>query len=128
MATPVHVELVVHAPTVFYHCQQCEVVWHETGFSRGVRAEQLRAALPEDLEREYAAVREWVHRLLDTYGDRVAVRVTDATSLRGFWRSLRHRLGRYPAIVVGGREKWVGTDLAAAESVIARRVGAGAPD
>ncbi len=124
MEAPLEVEVIVHGPTVFLQCRQCELVLHETGLSRGVRADQLGSALPEDLEREYALVRDWVHRLLDTYGGRVAVKVTDATSLRGVWRALRHGVHRYPAIVVGGREKFVGTDLSAADAHIARRVGA----
>ncbi len=125
MTTPLDVEVIVHAPPVFRHCRQCEVAWRETGFDRGVRADQLQGSLPEDLEREYAAVQDWVRGMLDTFGDRIAVRVIDATSLPGFWKALRHRLRRYPAIVVGGSERWVGTDLAAAEAFIARRVGAG---
>ncbi len=126
MATPLAVEVIVHAPTVFHHCQHCELVWHETGFSRGVRAEQLRSTLPEDLQREYAAVWDWVHRLLETYQERVAVKVIDATSLGGLWRALRHGLHRYPAIVVGGRDKCVGMDLSSADSLVARHLG-GAP-
>jgi len=123
MATPLAVEVIVHAPTVFHHCQHCELVWHETGFSRGVREDQLHSTLPEDLQREYAAVWDWVHRLLETYQDRVAVKVIDATSMRGFWRSLRHGLHRYPAVVVGGREKHVGMDLRAVDPIIARHLG-----
>jgi hypothetical protein len=122
MATPLEVEVIVHAPTVFHHCQHCELVWHETGFSRGVHAEQLASALPEDLQREYAAVWDWVHRLLQTHRDRVAVKVIDATSLHGLWRALRHGLHRYPAILVGGREKVVGMDLNLADSLVARHL------
>ncbi len=126
MATPLQVDVIVHGPTVFHHCQHCELVWRETGFGRGVRADQLRSALPEDLQREYAAVWEWVHRLLETHRGRVAVKVIDATSLRGVWSALRHGVHRYPAIVVGGRDKVVGLDLASADSLVARHLG-GAP-
>lgn len=122
MATPLLVDVVVHAPTVFHHCQHCEVVWHETGFNRGVRADQLQSTLPEDLQREYAAIWGWVHRLLATYHDRVSVRVIDATSLAGLWRALRYGLHRYPAIVVDGRDTCVGPDTSAADELIARRL------
>jgi hypothetical protein len=122
MATPLEVEVIVHAPTVFHHCQHCELVWRETGFSRGVHAEQLGSALPEDLQREYAAVWDWVHRLLEKHRDLVSVKVIDATSLQGLWRALRHGLHRYPAILVGGREKVVGMDLSSADSLVARHL------
>ena len=124
MAAPLDIEVVVHAPAVFHHCRQCDVAMDEAGLARGIREDELRGALPDDLARDHSAVRDWVRRLRDAYGDRVAVRVVDATSLAGFWMALRHRLRRYPAVVVGGPEKWVGTDLAAAEALIARRVGA----
>jgi hypothetical protein len=124
MARPLTVDVIVHAPTVFHHCQHCELVWRDTGFGKGVHEEQLQSALPEDLQREYAAVWEWVHRLLETHRDRVAVKVIDATSLPGFWKALRHQLHRYPAVVVGGREKVVGMDLAAADSLVARHLSA----
>ena len=122
MATRLEVDVIVHGPMVFHHCQHCEVVWRDTGFSRGVRADQLRSALPEDLQREYAAVWAWVHRLLETHRDRVAVKMIDATSLPGFWRALRHGIHRYPAVVVGGRDKVVGMDLASADSLVARHL------
>lgn len=124
MASPLSVEVIVHAPTVFRHCQHCEVVFQEAGFGRRVHAEQLESALPDDLRHEYAAVWEWAHRLVDTYQDRVAVRVIDVTSPAGIWRALRHRLHRYPAVIVGGREKYVGTDLGSAASLIGRRLDA----
>ena len=126
MAGSVTVDVVVHAPTVFRHCQHCELVWQDTGFNRGVRADQLRGALPEDLQREYAAVWDWVHRLLEAHPDRVTVKVIDATSLRGLWKALRHGLHRYPAIVVDGHEKVVGLDLDSADSLVARHL-SGAP-
>ncbi len=39
---PLMIEIVAYAPTAFYHCTHCEVVWKETGFSRGVREEQVK--------------------------------------------------------------------------------------
>jgi len=120
--TPLAVDVIVHAPMVFHHCQHCELVWRDTGFNRGVRADQLRSALPQDLQLEYAAVWSWVHHLLETHGDRVAVKVIDATSLGGFWRALRHGLHRLPAVVVGGREKVVGTDLTSADTLVAQHL------
>lgn len=123
MATPLHVEIVVHAPTLFYHCQHCEHVWQQIGFSRGVRAEQLRTGLPEDMLREYAALSDWAQRLLATYRDRISVEVIDASSMGGLWRSLRFGLHRLPAIVVGRRTKFVGGDVSSAEAFIARCLG-----
>jgi hypothetical protein len=124
MATPLRVEIIVHAPTVFRHCQHCELVWQQTGFSRSVRAEQLRTGLPDDMRREYEAISRWAFDLSTAYGDRIAVDVIDATSPGGFWRSLRYGVHRLPAVVVDRREKFTGADVSSAGALIARRLGA----
>ena len=46
---PLLIEVVAYAPTAFYHCTHCEVVWKETGFSKGLHEEQIASALPPDL-------------------------------------------------------------------------------
>jgi hypothetical protein len=116
---PLQIEIVAYAPTAFYHCTHCEVVWQQTGFSQGLHEEQVRQALPPDLQADYQAVSDWVRHLLRVYCDRVAVKVIDAASLEGVWKSARHRLSRYPAVVVGGRQRFAGTDFSAAEAAIA---------
>ncbi len=117
---PLRVEIVAYAPTAFYHCTHCEVVWQQTGFSQGLHAEQVRSALPPDLQQDYQAVSDWVRRLLREHCDRVVIRVIDAVSIQGLWKSVRHGLTRYPAVIVGGR-RFVGADFAAAEAEIARQ-------
>jgi len=119
---PLLIEIVAYAPTAFYHCTHCEVVWKETGFSQGLHEEQVASALPPDLQQDYQAVSDWVRRLFQIHCDRVLVKVIDATSLEGFWKSLRHGLRRYPAVVVDGRATFRGTDFAAVETEIARRL------
>jgi hypothetical protein len=119
--TPLQIEIVAYAPTAFYHCTHCEVVWKETGFSEGLHEEQVRSALPSDLLQDYQAVSDWVRRLLKVYCDRVIIKVIDAASMEGFWKTVRYGLGRYPAVIVGGR-RFVGADFAAAEAEVARRL------
>jgi hypothetical protein len=121
---PLQIEIVAYAPTGFYHCTHCEVVWKETGFSAGVHEEQVQSALPPDLLHEYQAVSDWAHHLLKTYGDQVLVKVIDAASAEGMWKSIRHGLGRYPAVMVGGQGRFIGPNFAAAEAEIARQLGA----
>lgn len=118
---PLLIEIVAYAPTAFYHCTHCEVVWQESGFSQGVHEEQVKSALPPDLLQDYQAVSDWVRRLMRFYCDQVVVKVLDAASLEGFWKTARHRLGRYPAVMVGGH-RFAGTDFSAAEAEIARQL------
>jgi len=120
---PLLVEVVAYAPTAFYHCTHCEVVWKESGFSDGLHEEQVRSALPPDMLQDYQAVSDWVRHVLKLHCDAVAVKVIDAASLEGVWKSVRHGLNRYPAVIVGGQKHFVGCDFGAAEAEVARQVG-----
>jgi hypothetical protein len=119
---PVSVQVITYAPTVFYHCQHCELTFQEMGIGERLRRREAAEALPEDLTREYQAVSDWVHDLLRRHGRRVRIDVLDAASIRGFLASVRHRVGRYPAVIVDGREKRIGLDLAAVDPLIDRKV------
>jgi hypothetical protein len=97
------VQIITYAPTVFYHCQHCEIAFDEIGVGSRVHREQAMEALPGDLRREFDDVALAVHDVIERWGRRVRVRVVDAASIEGFWKSLRYRISRYPAAVVNGR-------------------------
>lgn len=118
----VMVDVVAYAPTVFFHCQHCELTFGHVGIGDRVHREEAREALPDDLLEQYRAVCDWLAGLRLRHGDRVQVRVTDAASIAGVWRSLRHRIRSYPAVVVDGR---LAGDLAAADPVVEEALTAG---
>ena len=120
--TPVTVNVITYAPTVFYHCQHCELTFQEMGIGERLRRQEAAEALPEDLALDYQALSDWVRELVARYGPRIHVKVIDAASIEGVLASLRHRVFRYPAVVVDGTEKSVGADLRAAQPIIERRV------
>ena len=122
MDETVRVEIIAYAPTAFYHCTHCEIVWNQTGFSRNVRAEQLQSGLPEDLAVEYQAVSDWVRRIFSRHAESIVVKVIDAASIEGFLKTARHRLRSFPAVILDGRERFYGTDFAAADQAIDRRL------
>jgi hypothetical protein len=121
---PVRVEVITYAPTIFYHCQHCEVAFGQTGVGDRIHREQARESLPEELRAEFASVADWVHGLLDRHGRRIDVRLIDAASIQGVWKTLRHGTRRYPAVVVEGQDRFVGVDLPLAEAEIERRISA----
>lgn len=128
---PVTVKVIAYAPTVFRHCQHCEVAFAGLGFAEKMHRAEAANALPDDLLQDFQRVSDWVHALLERYRGRVQVTVIDAASIEGVWRSLRHGVRRYPAVVVDGDKKFVGTDFAPADRLIderlaARREGRGA--
>ena len=128
---PLTVEVITYAPTVFSHCQHCEVAFQEMGIGERLRRAEAAQALPDDLARDFQAWSDWIHRLLERYGSRVRVKVVDAASIEGVIESVRHRVGRYPAVIVDGSEKRSGSDFEALDRVIDARLalagGAGHP-
>ncbi len=125
--TPVRVEVIAYAPTAFYHCQHCELTFQEVGVGRRIRDEQINHALPADLTQDYQALSDLVHALTAHYGGRLVVKVIDAASVEGFWKSLRYRVRRYPAVIVEGQDRCSGTDAAAVRALIDRHLPAPSP-
>jgi len=98
------------------------------GVGRKIHREQLDSGLPADLAAEFHSLSAWAQGLPQRYGSRVTVRLVDAASIEGFFKSLFRRFSRYPAFVVSGT-RYVGSDFSRvdrliAESLAAQRAGA----
>lgn len=119
---PVRVEVITYAPTVFRHCQHCEVAFAGVGLGERIHRAEARDALPDDLIAEFQQVSDWLHGVLERHGPRVSVSLIDAASIEGVWKSLRHRVRRFPAVVVDGQERRIGTDFAAVDALIVERL------
>jgi hypothetical protein len=119
---PLRVQVVTYAPTIFRHCQHCEVAFEGVGFAERIRRHEAKDALPEDLAQEFQRVSDWVHGLLERHGPRLAITVIDAASIEGFWTSLRRGVRRYPAVIVDGQRTPGALDLQAVETEIESRL------
>jgi len=123
---PVSVQIITYAPTIFYHCQHCELTFQEMGIGERLRRREAAEALPDDLAREFQAVSDWVHRLMGRHGTRLRIDVLDAASIRGLLVSLRHRIRRYPVVIVDGRPAMTGLLFDALDREIDGKVAAAA--
>jgi len=117
----VHVEIITYAPTEFYHCQHCEIVWDSVGFGQRIRADQRRDGLPADLQAEYTAIADWVAASHLRYGDRLRFKVVDVASVEGVFKALRHRARRFPVFLVDG-QRVDGFDPERLDALIASRL------
>ena len=111
MSEPLLVEIIAYAPTAFYHCTHCEVAWREIGATNRIHEEQVESSLPEDLLQEYQVVSDWVKELFRVHCDRVVLKVIDAASLEGVYKSLKYNARRYPAVVVNGKSRFIGRQM-----------------
>jgi hypothetical protein len=120
---PVRVTVLTYAPTVFRHCQHCEVAFEGMGIGARIHRAEARDALPADLALEFQRVSDWVHGLIERHGSRLGIDVVDAASIEGFWLSLRHWVRGYPAVIVDGHAQRVAsTDLAEIDHVISEHL------
>lgn len=123
---PLLVEIIAYAPTAYYHCTHCEVVWQAAGAvgaDNRIHEEQIESSLPEDLLQEYQVVSDWVREMFRIHCDAVVLKVIDAASIEGFYKSLKYNARRYPAVVVDGRRRFIGSDmLPAASEEISRQL------
>jgi hypothetical protein len=123
MKVPLLVEIVAYAPTAFYHCTHCEVAWREMGVDNRIHDEQTQSSLPEDLAQDYQRISDWVRETFRQHCDQVVVKVIDAASVEGFFKTLRHRIRRYPAVIINGESRYGGDALDEASLMIAHRLG-----
>jgi hypothetical protein len=124
---PVSVTVIAYAPTIFRHCQHCEVAFQGIGLGERIHRDEAKDALPPDLIADFQRVSDWVHALLRRHRTGVAVSVVDAASIEGVWKSLRHGVRRYPVVIVDGRATAVGAELGAADAVIEERLSRSSP-
>lgn len=120
---PLLVEIIAYAPTAYYHCTHCEVAWREAGMNNRIHEEQLQSSLPEDLTKEYEIISDWVQEMFKNHCDAILLKVIDAASLEGFYKTLKYNARRYPAVIVDHKARFLGSQmLSAASEEIARRV------
>lgn len=119
------IEIITYAPTEFYHCQHCEIVWNHLDFGQKLHAEQRTAQLPPDLLAQYAAISAWVQTAFQRYGERLTIKVIDAVSIEGFLKSIRYRSRHFPVFVVNRTERIEGFVPAELDRALDRRLGSG---
>lgn len=125
---PLSIEVITYAPTEFFHCTHCEVVFQQVGVGQKIHAEQRAAAFPDDLKQDYARLAAWVESIATRHPDRVRFKIIDAASIEGVFKSLRYRVRRFPAIVVDGKDRVEAGDYERATALVEQRLAASPVD
>ncbi len=118
------VEIITYAPTQYFHCQHCELVWNKAEMDsvQKFHADAQETSIPPELMQEYRALSDWIIRTVKHHNGRVTFRIVDAASLEGVWKSLRYGVHRYPAFVIAGKEKMTGNNFTQVETRINQRL------
>jgi hypothetical protein len=78
---------------------------------------------PEEVREDYLFLSGWVTELAQKYREKILIRITDAQSLQGFYKSIRYRTFRYPAFIINGRKKYTGRDKARLDILLREELG-----
>ena len=75
---------------------------------------------PLDLKEEYLKLCDWIRELTRLYKDGLLIKLIDAQSILGLYKSLRHRVRKYPSFIVEGKETYTGWDKKRLESLLVK--------
>jgi hypothetical protein len=114
---PILLEIVTQVITSYGQCRRCEVVFDEVGLNKKFHQKEADE-YPQDLKEESAKLSDWVRELTRLYKHRLCIRLIDVQSLVGVYKSLRHRIRKYPAFIIEGKEVYTGWDKNQLESLL----------
>lgn len=99
---PVRVELVALLPAFYRVCTKCQPIDYLLLGGANYLSEQVADYPPEVLEEQEKLHDLYEHLVRDFSGAVLPIPV-DLLSLRGLWLSIRYRVGKGPAVVIGGK-------------------------
>ncbi len=118
---PIFLEIVTPVVTTFDHCRHCSPIFEQSGLQKQFDQRALND-YPDDLKEEFVRLSDWIRDLSRLYQHRLVIKLTDAHSPLGFFKSLRHRIRKYPAFIIEKRETFIGWDKNKLEEILDRYV------
>ena len=114
---PILLEIVTKVLTTYDHCRQCEIFVDEAGLDKKFHQKEMEE-YPPDLKEEYLRLSDWIRELTRLYKHRLLIKLIDVQSLHGFYKSLRHRIRKYPTFIIEGKETYTGWDRNQLEALL----------
>ena len=118
---PVTIEVVSHLLTTYTHCNRCELMFREAGLEREVTSRDSEE-YPPDLKKEFSKLSDWICELSRLYRHRIRIRLIDAKSPLGIYKSLIHRFRIYPTFIIEKKDVYSGWDQQELESLLDLRI------
>ncbi len=119
---PILLEIVAKVLTSWGQCRRCKPLFDQAGLDEKFRHEEMEG-YPPDLKEEYAALSDWIRELNGLYKHRLLIKLIDAQSPLGIYKSLRYRIRSYPTFIVEGKETYAGWDKGQLERLLDKYVG-----
>jgi hypothetical protein len=117
----ISIEVVGNLLTTYSHCSRCDVIFRESGLGKKVSRGDIDE-YPADLKEEILKLSDWIGELKKLYKHRIHIRLTDAQSPRGIYKSFIHRLRKYPAFIIEKKDVYIGWDRERIEELVDKYV------
>lgn len=114
---PILLEIVTRVITSYGQCSRCEVVFDEVGLNKKVLQKETDE-YPQNLKEESAKLSDWIRELTRLYKHRLFIKLINVQSFLGAYKSLRHRIRKYPAFIIERKEVYTGWDKSQLESLL----------
>ena len=98
--SPLKVEAVTHVLGSLSHCSHCQIFIDRAGIGEQIYSHDLHS-YPPDWWEEWQQFSDLIFALTNRFAGKLVIRVTDAQTPRGLWLTLRRRIRRYPAFLIG---------------------------
>lgn len=82
------------------------------------RDEEDLNGYPEDVKKDFAFLWGWLTDLAERYRGKIHIELINASSFRGFYKSIRHRTQTYPTFIVNNQEKYTGRDKSELDRIL----------
>jgi|YelNatPaOPRAMG01_1025707.scaffolds.fasta_scaffold105537_1 hypothetical protein len=114
---PILLEVITKMITSFDLCIPCKVLLYNSGFKSHFHQKDYEQ-YPLDLKEEMARLTEWLCELNRLYKHRINIKLIDANSLLGIFKSLRFRIFSHPSFIIEKKETYSGWNKQRLEDII----------
>lgn len=118
---PLTVEVISHRITVGGGCTRCALLFREAGVTADARRQDM-ADYPREMLDDFARLSEWLAELVRLYRHRIRILMIDVQSPLGLYKSLLHRIHRYPAFIIERKDVYSGWDRRVIEALLDKRL------
>lgn len=109
MNDKLEIEIITHITGSMNHCDHCQVFIDGVGIGEQIHRQDVQS-YPEEFVRDWQQVSDWVQKIASDFPNQLMIKIIDAQSLSGLWKSLTKGVRRYPTFIVGSKDKYHGWD------------------
>ena len=109
-------------PSLFDTCPSCEFIADQVGLKEK-KDRSILNDYPEDLKEDYLFLSGWIKEVSGKYREKILIKIIDAQSLQGFYKSIRYRNFHYPAFIINKKRKYTGKDKIQLDNILREELG-----